>query len=252
MFFALAVIGSLWQYLDNGRRRSDALLVALFAAALIATSSIDGVITLVVMLVSYGALRPGSFRVKLVPCAIVGVVVLAFFLSPVGAYRIFRETETNITTAEQGEEGTSLDWRLHKWKILLPEWESSPLVGRGLGTTTTTAFVSGNRYAGKPPHNEYIRYLVETGVVGLAILLGALCVLIYKLFRKRRIPGADAVTLSTVTLAIVVVVGCLTDSLADNTLLNSPTCYAAALIIAAVLSQPEETQGVAVSRSTTR
>lgn len=239
MFFAIAVIGSLWQYLDSGRRRVDALLVALFAAALIATSSIDGVITLVVMLVSLGALRPGSLRVKLGPCAIAGVVVVAFFLSPVGAYRIFRETATNLTTAERGEEGTSLDWRLHKWKILLPEWESSPLVGRGLGTTTTTTFVPGNRFAGKPPHNEYIRYLVETGVIGLAFLLAALFLLVRALVRKRRIPGTlDTGTLNAPTLALVVVLGCLVDSLADNTLLNSPTCYAAALIVAAVLAYP--------------
>jgi O-antigen ligase len=94
-------------------------------------------------------------------------------------------------------------------------------------------------YASKPPHNEYIRYLVETGVVGLALLLGALFLLIRALVRKRRIAGTlEAGTLNAPTLALAIVVGCLVDSLADNTLLASPTGYAAVLIIAAVLALP--------------
>lgn len=92
---------------------------------------------------------------------------------------------------------------------------------------------------GQAPHNEYIRYLVETGVIGLAILLGALTILIRTLVRRRRIPGTmDAGTLNAPTLALVIIVGCLVNSLADNTFLYSPTCYAAVLIVIAVLSSP--------------
>lgn len=234
MFFAIAATASLWRYLDDGRRRSDALLMALFAAALIATFSIDGLITLAIMLTALGALRPGSVRAKLGPCVIAGVVVLTFFATPLGAHRVAKESATNLTT--KGEPNSSLGWRLKKWKMLMSEWERSPIFGQGLGTTTTA---EGNRYASKPPHNEYIRYLVETGFVGFIILLWALTILIRSLVRKRKIPGTlEAGTLNAPTLAIVIVVGCLVNSLADNTLLNSPTCYAVALIIAAVLALP--------------
>lgn len=237
MFFAIAAVASLWRYLDNGRRHPDALLMVLFVAALLTTLSIDGLAALVAMLVAYGVLRPGSPRVKLGPFAVAGVVVLAFFAMPFGARRIASESSTSLTAAERGEASTSLDWRLHKWKILLPLWEASPFLGQGLGTTTTTEPVPGDRFSGKPPHNEYVRYLVETGVIGLALLLGALGVLIRSLVRRRRVPGTlDAGTLNVATLGISVVVGCLINSLADNTFLNSPTCYAAVLIVIAVLS----------------
>lgn len=235
MFFAIAAAASLWSYLDNGRHRYDVLLTALFAAALIATASIDGLISLIAMLTALGALRPGSFRVKLGPYVVAGVIVLAFFASPLGPHRIAQES----ATAEGGNANSSLAWRLHKWKILLPEWERSPLFGQGLGTTTTEEFISWSRFAGKPPHNEYVRYLVETGLVGFVILLGALTILIRSLLRKRRIPGTlEAGTFNAPTLAIVIIVGCLVNSLADNTLLNSPTSYAVALIVVAVLSLP--------------
>jgi O-antigen ligase len=227
MFFALAATASLWLYLESGRRRSDALLLTLFAAALVMTVSIDGLVTLVAMLIALGAVRPGSVRVKLGPCGIAALVVLVFFATPLGSQRITGESSTNLSASELGGSNTSLDWRLHKWKALLPKWESSPLIGRGLGTTTIEGSILGNRYAGKPPHNEYVRYLVETGVIGL-----------------------DSGSLDTSTLAIVVVIGCLVDSLADNTLLNSPTCYAAVLIVIAALRVPRiDTHRVSVPRA---
>jgi O-antigen ligase len=237
IFFAIAATASLWLYLDSGRRRPDAVLMALFAAALVATASIDGLITLAAMLTALGLLRPGSLRGKLGPCAIAGVVVLAFFATPLGSHRIAKESTTNIETT--GEPNSSLAWRLHKWKTLIPVWEKSPIFGQGLGTTTTGEGAPGNPYVRKPPHNEYIRYLVETGVVGLTILLAALTLLIRSLVRRRRIPGTLAAgTLNAPTLALVVIFGCLVNSLADNTLLASPTGYATALIIAAVLASP--------------
>jgi O-antigen ligase len=240
MFFTIAVTASLWRYLDNGRRRADAILVVLFAAALVATFSIDGVITLAAMLVAFGALHPGSFGVKLIPCLLAGVVILAFFATPLGARRVAGETSTSLAAAERGETTSTLDTRLYRWKTLLPQWERSPVFGRGIGTTTTTNSTAANRLNFLLPHNEYLRYLVETGVVGLAILLTGLTMLILCLLRKRKIPGTVAAgTFNAPSLALATVVGCLVNSLADNTLLNSPTCYAAVLIVAAVLALPD-------------
>jgi O-antigen ligase len=235
MFFAIATAASLWLYLDDRQRRIDALLTVLFAFALIATFSIDGLATLAAMLIALGALRSGSLRIKLTPCAVAAAVIVVFFAIPLGSQRVAAESSTGQTAS--GEPNSSLTWRLNKWKMLIPEWESSPVIGRGLGTTTTTEATLTNRYAGKPPHNEYIRYLVETGVIGLVILLAAVAMLVRCLFQMRKAPDPEGLgTFGVSTIAIVVVVGCLVNSLADNTLLNSPTCYAAALILAAAFS----------------
>ena len=244
MFFTIAAIASLWRYLDNGRRRDDALLTMLFAVALIATFSIDGLITLATMLTALGLLRPGTVRAKLGPCAIAAVVVLVFFATPLGAKRIAGETATSLSAAGRGETTSTLDTRLYRWKTLLPEWERSPVVGQGLGVTTTTENTAADPLNSLLPHNEYLRYLVETGVVGLAILLAGLALLLRSLIRKRRIPGSPAAgTLNAPTLALAIIAGCLVNSLADNTLLNSPTCYAAALILAAVLAYSSVQRG---------
>lgn len=233
MFFAIAAATSLWLYLDGGHRRVDAILMTIFAAAVITTFSIDGLAALVAMLIALGALRRGPVRVKLGPCLIAGAIVVAFVATPLGGHRIARASSTGAEA-----NGTSLSWRFHKWKTLLPEWERSPVLGRGLGTTTTEAGVVGNQYAGEPPHNEYVRYLVETGVVGLAILLGGLTILTGRVFSHMRSSGPRRGELGAPALALVILAGCLVNSLADNTLLDSPTCYAAALIVIAALSLP--------------
>jgi O-antigen ligase len=239
MFFAVATIASLWRCLDAGRRRSDALLIALFVAALVATFSIDGLATLVAMLLAFSALHPRPFSIKLVPCAIAGIAVIAFFASPLGAQRVAGESSTSLAAAERGETTSSLDTRLYRWKTLLPQWERSPVFGQGLGTTTTAESTSTNRLNFLLPHNEYIRYLVETGVVGVIILIASLTILVLNLVRKQKLFGVlDADTFNTSALAITIIVGCLVNSLADNTLLNSPTCYAAVLIVAAVMALP--------------
>jgi hypothetical protein len=238
MFFAIAVLASLWLFLCNGKRRSDAALVVLFATALLATFSIDGLITLVCMLVAFGGLSSSSARVRLLPCAIGALITLTFFVTPLGSARIASESPASLATAEGEEPDSTFAWRLHKWKTLLPEWERHPLVGRGLGTTTNVEFGPVNEFTGALPHNEYIRYLVETGAVGLALLAWALVILVRCLFRKRRaFKNVGGTETNAVTLAIAVVVGCLVNSVADNTLLNSPTCYAVALVVISVLGQ---------------
>ena len=152
MFFAVATTASLWRYIDFGRSRFDGLIAIVFAIALIATFSIDGLITLIAMLVALGSLHPGSFRVKIGPCVVAGVVLVAFFATPLGSSRITKESSTNLAAAEHDEANTTLGWRLNKWKTLLPAWERAPILGQGLGTTETEQSVAQNEFAGNLPH----------------------------------------------------------------------------------------------------
>jgi O-antigen ligase len=246
MFFAIATAASLWRYLDYGRRRLDLLFTAIFGAGAIATFSLSGLGALLAMLITFGILRQGSLRLKLSAFAAAALIVIAFLATPLGAERLASESSTNLNpTHTRGEiNNTSLGWRLYKWELLLPEWERSPLLGQGLGSTVTSEGNSENITAGKVPHNEYVRYLVETGVLGLAILLWATKLLLRALAR-RRILGSSAAILAT-----SVFVGCLVNALGDNTFLYTTTGYAVALIIAAALTPPSRTDQTAPATST--
>jgi O-antigen ligase len=237
VFFAIAAVTSLWRYLDHGRARSDAAFCGLFAAATITTFSLSGLASLLAMLITFGALRPGSYRLKFGAYATAVLIVVAFLATPLGAERIANESSTQLSSSEtRGTANTSLAWRFYKWRTLIPEWERAPLLGQGLGTTITVEGTSEYVTAGKVPHNEYVRYLVETGIAGLAVLVWAIVLLIRSLSRRR----GDPLTGSQAALGIAIVVGCLVNGLVDNTLLYTTTGYALALTIAAVLSLPTQ------------
>jgi hypothetical protein len=235
VFFAVATVASLWRFLDDGRRRSDALFVAIFAAASISTFSLGGLASLLVMLTTFGLLRPGSVRLKLGSCAVAGLIVIAFLATPLGAARIASESSTNFG-ANGGHlaPGSSLEWRFEKWRALLPEWEHAPLLGRGLGTTTTSEGTSENNNAALLPHSEVVRYLVETGALGFITLLVGIGALLRRLARRRRLPHVG----DAATLGMAVTVGLLVNCVASNTLLYTPAAYAATLIVAIALAAP--------------
>jgi O-antigen ligase len=233
VFFAVATMASLWRFLDHGRRRSDIFFTAIYAAATISTFSLGGLACLLAMLIAFGLLRPGSLRLKLGSCMVAVVIVAAFLATPLGAERIASESSTTSISG-YGTSDTSLAWRFYKWKTLIPEWERDPIFGQGLGTTTTTEGTSENRTAGLLPHSEVVRYLVETGAVGFIALCAGIVMLIGRLARRRAIPGQSGAA----TFGLAITLGLLVNALAANTLLYTPAAYAAALILAAVLSPP--------------
>ena len=58
-------------------------------------------------------------------------------------------------------DGNSFNWRIAQWQYLLEQWKLFPWWGYGLGVSQ---YVSNNLLL---PHNDYIRALIEGGVIGL-------------------------------------------------------------------------------------
>ncbi len=241
VFFAIATVASLWRYLDLGRRKLDLALTAIFGGATIATFSLAGLGGLLAMLIAFGALRPGSARTRMRAFAVAFLIIAAFLATPLGSERIANESSTNLNGSRRAAESSSLAWRLYKWGALIEEWKEAPLMGQGLGATVTKEEAVGSTSQEKVPHNEYLRYLVETGVVGLALLLLGLFVLLRTLAARRPPPddrSAAAGQAGAAALGIAVVVGCMVDALADNTFLYTTSGYAAVIVVAAVLAIP--------------
>lgn len=232
VFFSIAALASLWRYADFGRRRLDLLFAFVFAAATIATFSIDGFLTLLVMIAAFGLIRPGSRRLKLRAGILVGVLAVAFLATPLGSERLANESSTELGSGSARHGGTnSLEWRLYKWETLIPEWERSPFVGKGLGTTVTSEATAQSTTAGNLPHSEYVRYLVETGALGFIALMVGLVMLVRRLNRGRQMPG----TRNAAAFALALIAGLLVNALAANTLLYTPAAYAAALVVGVAL-----------------
>lgn len=225
VFFAIAALISTWLFLECGRNRLDLLAAAAFGAATIGTYSIGGVSTLLVMLLMLGTARRGAGSTRIAIWGLAFIAGLAFVLTPLGASRL--GVESNLSGAPG--QSNSLTWRFANWESLLHQWESSPVIGQGLGATIIRDTTNGAL-----PHNEYVRYLVETGAVGFVIILFAAGVLLRRLWRaRRRFPRQTA-------FAIALVVGILFNCLGANTITYTPAVYIGALLLAAAIREIAE------------
>jgi O-antigen ligase len=234
VYFAIAAVVSLWLYLEQGRNRLDLGFLCLFTAACISTFSLDGFATLLVMVATLGLLRSGSQRLRFGILALVPLLLVIFLATPLGSERLASESTSEIGSVHKRgtADNSSLAWRFAKWESLIPEWERNPIVGRGLGTIVSEQEPTVGGTGSVLPHNEYVRYLVETGILGIAFILIGLRALIRRLRRGRR----WGPTRNVAALGIAVLVGLMINGLAANTLLYTPPAYAAAMILAAVLA----------------
>ncbi len=237
VFFAIAATASFWRYFELGRRRSDLLLGAICAAGTIVTFSLAGLGGFLVMLAVLGAMRPAPLQAKLQAAALAALILAAFLATPLGSERISEATSTKISTESQLN-NSSLGWRFHTWGVLIRDWQKDPLIGKGLGISEREGTAEQQSEV-NVPHNEYLRYLVDTGVIGILLLgLGIAALIRALLARLRSFGPSGAAARSAAALALAIVAGCLVDALASNTFSNTTNGYAIAMIVAAALCLP--------------
>jgi len=122
---------------------------------------------------------------------------------------------------DQPRTESSFAWRVSQWERLLPHVSDSPVTGSGPG--------AGLRITGKQPHNDYVKAVVETGVVGLGAyvwMLGAGAVTSWRAWlrvrrlRSRGSPGVSPVVQATfaaiAAYSIAVMLSAVGENLIDN------------------------------------
>jgi O-antigen ligase len=170
----LLLMGSLswWKYRATAQKRWLAL-IGVLGFVYLKTNSLAGIAMILVMI---GVL--GLPRLSLKSLATAGLAItlaLGIFISTdVGRDRLDTLQQTPLLNGDFSIskainlsyiDGNSFSWRIAQWSYLIKAWEHSPLFGYGLGTTELlTPFHNG-------AHNDFIRALAETGLVGLFMFL---------------------------------------------------------------------------------
>ena len=223
--FAFALLGSLALALHS-RRRADWWLVLLFCSALFTTRSLGGLVAGVVGVGALTHFRLHGAKRGLLLAAIAGAVAI-FALTPIGAERLSQlESTTSYSAAAQGHVTNSLDWRFLNWHLLLGVWGQHRVFGTGAGSTKQ--FV---QPLGTLPHNEYVRVLVEGGVVGALIVAAGLLGL-WRAVRRRASSSLAG------SLGRAVLIAACVDALVDNLFNYTPAVYLAAVAIGLALGAP--------------
>lgn len=215
--------------LDARGRAAYAILGGIFGYALVSTGSLTGFVATIAMIIAYAMLRPGSAGRKAGIVLFALMVVAVFLLSPLGQERLAEQANFSIEAyGNKDASETSLAWRMYNWSTLLSDLGRSPIIGFGLGTTTT-----GSTTTGTIPHNEYVRYLYETGVLGLVLLLIAITVLFRALWRAHR---RTRLAVSEALISVAIIVGLLLHAISANTVLSTVLMYLVAFLIGGSLN----------------
>lgn len=213
-------------------------LLILFCSALLGTASMGGLLTFVVMTLALAVFsRTVSVKKRAAYILLLVITALVFVASPIGAQRIGELSDLDISGSRSS--ANSLEWRIGNWQRILDYWHESPAFGQGFGATTTGAMMNGFL-----PHNEYVRLLIEIGVIGCAFGVLAVLALACQLFRAAH-QGNESAGLAA--LGIALFAGMIVNCFGANTLLYSVPTYAGAILISAALSRGRKTDMTIVS-----
>lgn len=214
-----------WKQAHSKPRWPWAILLGLLAFLFVSTKSLFGLMMLATFIVA-------SIAPKLsLPSLLGGIVVFVVVIGLFGSTEFGQERLGSIAATPLGNpdmevwraillsqgDGNSFNWRLAQWTYLIGQWQQFPLLGYGLGTNK---YISAN---GLEPHNDYVRALVEGGIVGFILFLIFLASQILRLiFLIRSTPPGSAqrnfcLTLLAIVLAIPV--GMLTENIWTHTTL---------------------------------
>lgn len=189
LYLILCIGLTFWKIKFSAQKKAWFLLLALELFLLWNTFSIGGSISFGVfgtLLIIKESWKRTRYVIIIVAMFIILLAGLSF--SDLGQRR-FHEIEQTPTLHQiiKDEISTnSLSWRIVNWKNLLREWRDRPFLGYGLDTCLR--FVNPWR---NEAHNDYLRYLVEIGLLGLAGYLLFIRTIALHIWAKYRAPIAD-------------------------------------------------------------
>jgi O-antigen ligase len=175
--FILFFIGlTYWRLRWSSKRLPWLLLLGLLALMLIGTRTmvVLGMLGIFVLV----TIAPKFNWLNLIGGVLLLVLVLGLFIStPFGQERLQSIAQTPLFNSNidisraillSGSDYNSFNWRLAQWHYLLSAWQQSPIFGYGLATSKYLSIFH------LEAHNDYIRALAESGLVGLATFVAFL------------------------------------------------------------------------------
>ncbi|GAA0398404.1 hypothetical protein Acor_34360 [Acrocarpospora corrugata] len=161
--YVLIVAGvALFPHVENRAKIAIGSVLALTGIALLGSGARGAMIAALAGLVVVGLLQNRRLLVGL------GALVVAIVVAVPAVVDRFADL-AEIRT-EGGLEANSLVWRFDHWGQALELLGLNPVTGTGLGTTRLIIY--------KEVHNDYLRALVESGLLGLLTYLGLLAALV--------------------------------------------------------------------------
>ena len=224
--FILLFLGlTLWKIYSSKQSKYWILLLGVLSFFLVTTSSLTGLMMLIAFIIFYLVPKFNAINVVSVFC-LFALIITLFISSDLGQERLQSLYQTPLLNSEidrsraillQWEDGNSFNWRIAQWTFLLQAWQKHPILGYGLATDSHVSIFN------TAAHNDYIRFLVEEGVLGLTAFLAFLAAQFVRIFQILRsvslTPAQKNLCLILLAYFVAILVGMLTGNILLHTTL---------------------------------
>jgi O-antigen ligase len=224
-FLTLFIGLTYWKISISKNRLPWFFLLGALVLCLVTTKTLVGIMMLVVLITALVVPRL-SFGNLIGSVLLLTAMVGLFGSTEQGMERLGSISQTpllnpNIDVSRaillSSYDQNSFNWRIAQWSALMGHWSHAPILGYGLQTTN----FFGPMFAWA--HNDYVRVLVEEGVVGLVLFLSFLGIQLIRLLRLIRSPFTERSQKSfcsvLVAFLLAAMVGMLTENVWSHTAL---------------------------------
>jgi O-antigen ligase len=222
--FVLLFMGITWWKITWSQKRWPWILLLVgLAVAYVGTHALASLETLAVVIFVL-SVRKIKLKNALVAVLVFSAVLGLFASTDFGRERIGMLSQTPLLNpslesteaiallyTDSDFNTNSFNWRLAHWGYLMQSWQRSPVLGFGLATST---YMSPFLYYF--PHNDWVRSLVEGGVVGFSLYVLFLLVLGSRLIYLFRLAQPDSPHQDFCWLLFAVFVASVIQMFTDN------------------------------------
>jgi O-antigen ligase len=157
------------------------LFIIIFA--LLLTSSRGGVLGLglgFIFVILINLTNKGIRQITKIVAVFIMISAVIFIINFIYPLDFINTSLERITNVGSDESGTSL--RLLLWKTALTLWQDNPFLGVGFGQYLANAHHLNSSIV-NIPHNTYLSFLAETGIIGFISFFSLPIYLFFKLFK---------------------------------------------------------------------
>jgi O-antigen ligase len=183
-FYLVLFTGLTCWKLATSKNKLWFLLLLLEVVSLITTVSLTGFVMFYVLFFILFLGAVGKQKIAII--FLVSLFSLMAILSPQFQKRQVKLKKIDIRqTIKTKKPVESFTWRIVNWHELLTLWRDKPIMGHGL---KSTSFINprkkstGSGQTGRAPHSDFLRYLIETGLVGFSFYLAFVILIGYQIY----------------------------------------------------------------------
>ncbi len=224
-FLVLFIGLTLWQILASHQKLGWTILLLILIFFLVTTKALTGLVMFGAFLIVFIVPRLNVAN-ALGAILLSATLLLLFASTEFGRERLASIGDTPLLNSDMdlsravlmGQwDGNSFNWRLTQWTFLLQAWAKHPFLGYGLATASSLTIYQ--NYA----HNDYVRALVEGGVVGFVLfllLLGGVALRLALIASNKKLPANQrSLGLTVLAIWMSLATGMLTDNIWTHTTL---------------------------------